>query len=144
MQGRQQKPIAQFGLDPSLIRGQTPIHDDSKSLGLPASREQQELTKSLLRNVLTKVGLTEGSSSSPDTGRFSCYADLNSYDGGGANGNVIENGESKNQPVTGFSSPSNPTDHCQPDLSKVDLKQEKENSKGNAFLVLKPLSSLLR
>ena len=148
VQGRQQKPIAQFGLDPSLIRGQTPIHDDSKSLGLPASREYQEVTKSMLRDVLAKVGLTE------DTTRFSCYADLNSYDMAGASGNDIKpcpkKGESEseknfscrtNQQTTPFSfplgiSPSN--------LYQQDLKQAKEDkdSSRSAFLVLKPFSTL--
>ena len=142
LQERQQKPMAQFGLDPTHVSSQTQGRDDSKSLGLPASREYQEVTKSMLRGVLAKVGLTEDSCSSPDTGRFSCYADLNSYDGAGGNGN--EQRDSKTQPAIRFPSPSsispsNSTAHCQQDLSMDDLKQD---SKGNAFLVLKPLSSL--
>ena len=150
LQERQQKPMAQFGLDPPNVRSETQRHDDSKSLGLPASREDEEVTKSLLRGVLARVSLTEDSCSSPDTRRFSCYADLNSYDGAGDNGNDIrpcpknEQRKSKNHPAIRFPSassisPSNSTDHCQQDLSMGDLKQD---SKGHTFLVLKPLSSL--
>ena len=142
--------MAKFGLDPHQIRSETQRHDDSKSLGLPASREDEEVTKSLLRGVLARVGLTEDSCSSPDTRRFSCYADLNSYDGAGDNGNDIrpcpknEQRKSKNHPAIRFPSassisPSNSTDYCQQDLSMDDLKQD---SKGHSFLVLKPLSSL--
>ena len=142
LQERQQKPMAQFGLDPTHLSSQTQGRDDSKSLGLPASREYQEVTKSMLRGVLAKVGLTEDSCSSPDTGRFSCYADLNSYGGAGGNGNDIR--DSQTQPAIRFPSPSsispsNSTAHSQQDLSMDDLEQD---SKGNAFLVLKPLSSL--
>ena len=157
---RRQKPIAQFGLDPSLIRSQTQSHDDFKSLGLPSCEEYQEVTKSLLHDVLAKVGLAEDSCSSPDIERFSCYADLNSYDVEGAKRNdvkpcpKIEERESQkhfsypsNQPATSYSFPSSVSssdsaNHIQQDLSMDGPKQEKEDSNGSAFLVLKPLSSL--
>ena len=128
-QGRQQKPMAQFGLDPALIRCQAQRNDD-----LWAKTENREVTRNRIRNVLEKVGLADGSDADwpfPDSPRFSCYEEAT------GSSNIMSEKTDFPKP---FSSPSNSADNRLQDLAQEKDSTNRTNQ--SAYLVLKPISSL--